>query len=61
MRFIDSRDVLETVEEEGVGCFLTGYCRASAMPDECLKKAFEEAEDAIRRFLDLARAKQGDI
>lgn len=52
-KFRNRDEVRDSVENEGLEYFITGYCRSDAMPDEELKKSFKSVENAIANFKDL--------
>jgi len=52
-KFRNRDEVRDSVENQGLEYFITGYCRSDAMPDEELKKAFEAVENAIDSFKEL--------
>ena len=52
-KFKNRLEVQFQVENEGLEYFIEGYCRSSAMPDEEMKKAFDDLEEAILKFKEL--------
>ena len=46
----DYLDVQVSIENEGIGYFLTSYCSSDDMPDEKGKELFDKAIKAIEEF-----------
>jgi len=48
--FENFNDVVNKMENEGIGYFITSYCTANDMPDEKSKELFAKAEKALNEF-----------
>ncbi len=46
-------EVRDSVEEQGLEYFITGYCSSDSMPDQELKEAFDKLEGSINEFKEL--------
>lgn len=46
----DNKDAYHSMENEGSGYFVTGYCSAYCFKDQITRKLFKEAGDALNRL-----------